>query len=155
MSCFQFEDCQSVRIFSLNKKEDIESELIKFIDKAYDYVFSHSLCKHNEYGHHDNHEEVGIVASEIAKEKSWGLIRFCYRPIYCSSGVGTVADDKRADYYYQLSYVELRFKLKLIENCFQQEIDRNLANLDYSCPNPEAFKGYDLPKPFIRSNNIL
>ena len=127
----------------------MQKELMMFIDQAYDYIFSHSLYEHNDYSHHDNHEELGIVASEIAEEKSWGLIRSCYRPINCSGGNATVADDKRADYYYQLNYKELRFKLRLIEECFKNEKD-NLRNLAYPCPNPGAFEVGILPKPFIK-----
>jgi hypothetical protein len=122
------------------------------IDETYDYVFSHSLYEKNEYDHHDNHEEVGIVASEIAREKSWSLIQFCYRPVYCSAGTATVADDKRADYYYQLNYEELKFKLKLLEECFKNE-EANLRNLAYPCPNPEAFEVDILPDPFIKSSS--
>ena len=147
---FSFQDYQSGGVFSRNNKEKMKRNLLECIDECYDYVFSHSINEYNEYGHHDNHQEVGIVASEIAEEKSWELIRFCYRPIYCSGGIATVADDKKADYYCQLNYEELRFKLKLIEDCFKHEIE-SLTSLAYPCPNPEAFEGENLPKPFIES----
>ncbi|GAF79663.1 unnamed protein product, partial [marine sediment metagenome] len=129
-----------------NNKEKMKSELIKFVDKTYDYVFSHGLEEWNEYSHHDNHQEVGIIASEIAEERSWQLIRFCYYPIY-GLGTATVAYKEKADYYYQLNYEDLRFKLKLID-CFPHEKE-SLKNLAYPCPNPEAFEGNSLPPPFI------
>jgi LmbE family N-acetylglucosaminyl deacetylase len=148
---FSFQDYLTGGAFSRNNEEEMKRRLMKRIDEAYDFVFSHGLQEWNEYGHHDNHEEVGIVATRIAEEKSWSLIRFCYRPIYCSSGIATVADNKRADYYSQLNYEELRFKLKMIEDCFQHEMV-NLSGLAYPCPNPEAFKGDSLPEPFIKSS---
>lgn len=87
----------------------------------------------------------GIIASEIAEERSWQLIRFCYYPIY-GSGTATVAYKENADYYYQLNYEDLRFKLELID-CFPYERE-SLKSLAYPCPNPEAFEGNSLPPPF-------
>ena len=45
-----------------------------FVDETYDYVFSHNLHESNEYSHHVNHQEVGLIASEIAKEKNVDMI---------------------------------------------------------------------------------
>jgi len=126
----------------------MKRKLMRLVDGAYDYVFSHSLQEWNEYGHHDNHYEIGLTTSEIAKEKSWQLIQFCYCPIY-GGGTATVAYKERANYYFQLNYEELKFKLELID-CFPQEIE-SLRSLAYPCPNPEAFEGNSLPTPpFIR-----
>lgn len=142
-----FKDYQGAGVFSYNNKEIMKSELSKFVDETYDYVFSHGLEEWNEYGHHDNHEEVGIVTSEIAEERSWQLFRFCYYPIY-GGGTATVAYKKNADYYYQLTYEDLRFKLELID-CFPNEMG-SLISIAYPCPNPEAFEGDILPPPFIK-----
>ena len=148
-NAFDFQDYSSGGSFSRNKKAEMVARLAEHIDATYDYVFSHSLQAWNEYGHHDNHQEAGLVASEIATECSWPLVQFCYRPIYGAQGIATVADDKRADYYCQLDYEELQFKLKLIVKCFPCEA-ANLNNLGYPCPNPEAFAGISLPAPFVR-----
>ena len=128
-----FRDYQTGGVFSHNNKETMKSELSKFVDETYDYVFSHGLEEWNEYGHHDNHQEVGIIASEIAEERSWQLIRFCYNPIY-GSGTATVAYKENADYYYQLNYEDLRFKLELI-NCFPYEMEslKNTRALHHNC----------------------
>jgi len=143
-----FRDYQNDGAFSQNNEEEMKLKLIDLVDEAYDYVFSHSLQEWNEYGHHDNHQEVGIIASKIAKKKSWQLIQFCYKPVY-GGGTATVANKERANYYFQLNYEELKFKLALID-CFPQEM-RNLINLSYPCPNPEAFEGNSLPAPpFIK-----
>jgi len=144
-----FKDYQNGGAFSQNSKEEMKLKLMELVDEAYDYVFSHSLQEWNEYSHHDNHQEVGIIASEIAKEKSWQLIQFCYYPVYCG-GTATVANKERADYYFQLNYEELKFKLELID-CFLPQEDENLKSLGYPCPNPEAFEGNSLPAPqFIK-----
>lgn len=122
--------------------------LMKLIDEEYDYIFSHDLQEWNECSHHDNHQEVGIIASEIAEEKSWQFIQFCYRPYY-GEGIATVANKERAD-YFQLDYEELKSKLALID-CFPQETG-SLKGLEYPCPNPEAFECNPLPAPpFIKS----
>jgi len=141
-----FSDYQMGGAFSQNNKEKMKLDLMKLADEAYDYVFSHSLQEWNEYGHHDNHQEVGIIASEIAKMKSWQFVQFCYKPLY-GLGTATVADNE-ADYYFQLNYEMLKSKLELIE-CFPQEM-KSLVSLCYPCPNPEAFKGNSLPPPFIK-----
>ncbi|MDH5690071.1 MAG: PIG-L family deacetylase [Candidatus Bathyarchaeota archaeon] len=146
---FNFEDYQTGEVFSKNNKEKMKLKLTKVMDKAYDYVFSHSLQEWNEYSHHANHKEVGIISSEITKQKHWQLIQFCYYPIY-GSDTATVAFKKRAKYFYQLNYEDLKFKLKLID-CFLNEMG-NLKNMSYPCPNPEAFEGNNLPvPPFIRA----
>lgn len=142
-----FRDYQNEGVFSHNDKEEMKSELIKFADETYDYFFSHSL-KGYEYGPHDNHKEVGVIASEITKERSWQLIQFCYYPIYGAPGTATVAYKEKADYYYQLNYEDLRFKLKLID-CFPYEME-SLRSLGFPCPNPEAYEGNSLPPPFIK-----
>jgi len=145
-----FQDYQNDGVFSRNNKKDMKIGLTQLIDKAYDFVFSHNLEKLNEYDHHDNHEEVGFIASEIAEKKSWQLIQFCYKPLYGASGIATVANKKRAKYYFQLNYEELKFKLALID-CFPNEMG-NLKGLSYPCPNPEAFEGNSLPiPPFIKA----
>jgi len=141
-----FEDYQSRGVFSQNDKDRMKAELNKFADEAYDYVFSHSLDEWNEYGHHDNHQEVGTITSEIAEERSWPLLRFCYYPIY-GGGTATVAYKEKANYYYQLNYEDLMYKVKLID-CFPNEME-SLTALAFPCPNPEAFTGYHLPVPFI------
>lgn len=147
-----FRDYQNDGVFSQNNKEEMKLRLTKLMDEAYDFVFSHGLKEWNEYGHHDNHEEVGIIASEIAEKKSWRLIQFCYIPIY-GGGTATVADKKRANYYFQLNYEELKSKLALID-CFPNEIG-SLKNLSYPCPNPEAFEGNSLPAPpFIKGRAL-
>ena len=146
-----FRDYQNEGVFSHNSKEEMKLGLMKLMDKDYDYIFSHGLQEWNEYGHHDNHQEVGIIASEIAARKSWQLIQFCYHPFY-GGGTATVANKERADYYFQLDYEELKYKLALI-NCFPHEMG-SLKSLAYPCPNPEAFEGNDLPvPPFIKSTH--
>lgn len=112
-----FRDYQNDGAFSQNNEEKMKLKLIDLVDEAYDCVFSHSLQERNEYGHHDNHQEVGIIASEIAKEKSGQLIQFCYNPLYNLTGIATVANTK-ADYYFQLNYEEMKFKLDVIIGCF-------------------------------------
>lgn len=145
---FNFQDHPSGGAFLRNNKREMKRRLTKRLDETYHYAFSHSLQEWNEYSNHPNHEEVGIIASEIAKEKSWPLIRFCYRPIY-PGRTSTVANQK-ANSYLQLDYKELRFKLDLIDRFLPGEMD-NLRGLGYPCPNPEAFEGDGLPAPpFIK-----
>ena len=144
-----FLDYQSHEAFSRNNKEEMKLRLLKLIDKTYYFVFSHGLQKWNEYGPHANHKEAGIIASEIAEKKSWQLIQFCYKPVY-DGGIATVANKKRAKYYFQLDYDELKFKLALID-CFPNEMG-SLKALAYPCPNPEAFEGNSLPvPPFVKA----
>ncbi len=146
-----FLDYQDDGVFFKNNKKNMRAEIEKFLDKEYDYVFTHGMQEWNEYGHHDNHQEVAEVAQEIAKEKSYPLIQFCYYPIY-GSGIATVAYKERANYYFQLNYEELKFKLELI-NCFPQEMGSLVNALKSPCPNPEGFESSDvLPTPpFIRA----
>jgi len=135
--------------FSQNKKENMKSELCQKIDDNYDYIFTHGTQEWNEYSRHPNHQETGIIVSEIATERKIPLLQFCYYPIY-GSGTATVAYKERAHYYFQLNYEELKFKLSLI-NCFPQEMP-NLISLAYPCPNPECFESTitDLIPPFIK-----
>jgi len=145
---FRFQDHPNGEAFSKNNKNEMKQKLTELMDNAYDFVFSHGLEEWNEYSHHPNHAEVGSIASEIAKNKSWQLIQFCYNPVY-GGGTATVANREKANYYFQLNYEELKFKLALID-CFPNEME-NLKGLCYPCPNPEAFKGNSLPvPPFIK-----
>jgi hypothetical protein len=139
-------------ILARNNKRDMKNQLNGRMGDNYDYFFTHGTQEWNEYSKHPNHQETGIIASDLATEKKIPLLQFCYYPIYGSgtSTVANVANKDRARYYFQLDYEELKFKLKLID-CFQGEMG-NLANLAYPCPNPECFESVinSTNTPFIK-----
>lgn len=124
--------------------------------RTYDYVFTHSRDPHGEYDGHANHQEVCEVVGSLVLE-GWlvqdtsRLAHFCYRPIYKLSGLATVAR-LDANYYFQLTYSDLAFKVELIRSHITAIVDNLEHGLDAPCPNPEAFEGdgLSLPNPFIR-----
>ncbi|MHA1973316.1 MAG: PIG-L family deacetylase [Candidatus Hodarchaeales archaeon] len=140
-----FRDYQSGGVFSQNNKDDMKTELSELLDDHYDYVFTHGIKEWNEYGHHDNHAEVGLVTKEVSEEKGWRMVYFSYYPIYSTPGLPTVATIN-SDYYFPLSYSELKSKLELIE-LFPNEM-LSLSGIGYPCPNPEAFNADVLIPPF-------
>lgn len=122
---------------------------------TYDYVFTHSRDPNGEYGRHDNHHEVRkVVQSLISDDKLMvrrdRLAHFCYSPIYRLSGLATVAEHD-ADFFFQLSYEDLAFKVELIRSHLTAIVNNLEQDLGSPCPNPEAFdgEGLSLPSPFI------
>jgi LmbE family N-acetylglucosaminyl deacetylase len=125
----------------------------------YDYVFTQSRDPNGEYSYHANHQEVCEVVGSLVLEgrlvqDTSRLAHFCYRPIYNEnepSGLATVAT-RDADYYFQLTYSDLAFKVELIRSHTAAIVNNLECALSAPCPNPEAFEGdgLSLPNPFIR-----
>jgi LmbE family N-acetylglucosaminyl deacetylase len=126
-----------------------------------DWVLTHRIDRHGEYGPHPNHTEAGRVVSELAKDGALlpgGVAHFAYRRIYGLAGLSTVADAE-ASHYLQLDYDDLAWKAEWCARARDVELaDPSLGGtswlekLAWPCPNPEAFQGPDLrlPEPFTR-----
>ena len=121
---------------------------------VYDYVFTHSRDPNGEYSYHANHHEVCEVVRSLVSESQLvenrsRIAHFCYCPIY-ESGCATVAGQD-ADYYFQLTYSDLAFKVELIRSYTAAIVNNLERDLGAPCPNPEAFEGdgLGLPSPFI------
>lgn len=152
---FDFYDYQNAR--HVNSIDDMKATLLQVTrGNKYDYVFTHSYRAHGEYSFHANHAEVCCVVKALVNENQLltatnHLAHFCYCPIYGAPGLATVAT-KDADYYFQLNYDDLAFKVDLIRLFPQDVVDNLKKQLGSPCPNPEAFEGPGLmlPTPFVK-----
>lgn len=150
-----FVDVQSGDPFDKNRRDGMRKALQGIIlQSMYDWVFTHSLGKHCEYGYHANHMEVAQVVAELAGDKKIcdgpaRVAHFAYEPIY-GGGIATVAVTC-ANAYLQLEYNELLWKCRWCERAAR--LDGSLRSLAWPCPNPEAFsgEGLSLPGPFVQS----
>ena len=139
-----------------NSIDQMKQSLLQLVGTmTYDYVFTHSRDPNGEYSRHDNHHEVckaieSLISENKLAESRDRLAHFCYSPIYGLSGLASVAR-KDANYFFQLTYKDLAFKVQLIRS-HMASIASNLEQaLGAPCPNPEAFEGegLSLPCPFI------
>jgi hypothetical protein len=150
-----FQDYMGGDLFSLNNRDQMRSRLADAVKgQTFELVFTHSRSQHGEYGaRHANHIEVRELTSELVNNQILGagsssLAYVAYDVIY-GSGTATCARTD-ATYFLPLTYPELLWKCQLCR--LAPDVESNLRNLVYPCPNPEGFEGdgLSLPAPLIR-----
>jgi LmbE family N-acetylglucosaminyl deacetylase len=151
---FEFNDYPNGDAFSQNDRNKMRSELIAAVCRQqFDFIFTHSRSSSGEYWFkHPNHDEVRDLVTELAQQGKFGLN--CQSPAFFSYDViykGGTATCARCDanFYMPLTYSELLWKCQLCR--LAPDVDSNLKNLAFPCPNPEAFEGDNLhlPQPFV------
>jgi LmbE family N-acetylglucosaminyl deacetylase len=155
--CFEFDDYMKEEdALSPNNREEMQHSLNQAIQgQSYDLVFTHSRNPSGEYSLlHANHEEVRSITENCMNAQGFGtnvdkskLAYFDYHPIY-GAGTATCAQIAEANtrrHLLQLTYPELIWKGQLC--ALAPDVNTNLKNLAFPCPNPEAFEGDDLEFP--------
>jgi LmbE family N-acetylglucosaminyl deacetylase len=151
-----FQDHMEGEAFSRNDRDSMRSHLDRAVQgQRFDLVFTHSRAESGEYwARHANHIEARELASELVDSQGLApgrpsLAYFAYDVIY-GGGTATCAR-LDASYVLSLNYSELLWKCQLSR--LAPDVDSNLRNLAFPCPNPEAFEGdgLQLPTPpFVR-----
>jgi hypothetical protein len=153
---FDFQDYLRDEPFARNSRTEMRNCLEKIVvNQHFDLVFTHSRNPRGEYWRrHANHFEVREVTTDLIDNGKLGLGRsalayFCYDVIY-GEGSATCAA-LHAKYLFPLSYSELIWKCQLCS--LAPDVNTNLNNLKFPCPNPEAFEGDELtlPTSFLKS----
>jgi LmbE family N-acetylglucosaminyl deacetylase len=149
-AALEFRDYMPGNPFSQNDRASMRARLLETVrGQTFDLVFTHSRGEQGEYwARHANHVEVQELATELVDQHHLGsgrqsLAYFAYDVIY-GGGTATCARTD-ATYVMPLTYPELLRKCHLCR--LAPDVDTNLGNLAYPCPNPEGFEGDDLQLP--------